>query len=279
MSIVSDTPGDTGGNGADEEDIDEEDVDEEDVDEENVDEENVDSAEDDRRGAFEDRRLGPIRRTIARRLEESYREAVHVTVGREMDVEALVEATRRADSNAEIDVSIVDVLLAALSETLSVHTEFNATFEDGVHRRYDSHHVAIAVDADSGLVTPVIENVDDRSIEEIAAERRRLTDLVLAGDHSMSDLQGSTLTVTNLGVLGVDSFTPIINPPEVAIVGLNRIRKRPIEAESGVEFRRFMNVELTFDHRPIDGADAARFLDTLDTQLSEADALIGRQGD
>lgn len=89
----------------------------------------------------------------------------------------------------------------------------------------------------------------------------------------MSDLRGSTITVTNLGVLGVDSFTPVINPPEVAIVGLNRIRKRPIEVDGGIDFRRTMNVEVTFDHRPLDGADAARLLETLDSHVNAADEL------
>ena len=222
----------------------------------------------------EERTLGPMRRTIAKRLGESYRNAVHVTVSREIDAEALVAATESADERAEQDISIVDVLLGALSATLSEHPEFNATFEDGTHRTYDAQHVAVAVDTDAGLVTPVIRSVDERSIPDIAAERKRLAELVGAGDHTMSDLQGSTLTVTNLGPFGTDSFTPIINPPEVAILAVNRIRERAVPDGDGVAFRRQIGIDLSFDHRPLDGADAARFLGTLDENLANAAELV-----
>jgi pyruvate dehydrogenase E2 component (dihydrolipoamide acetyltransferase) len=180
-----------------------------------------------------------MRRTIAERLRESYREAVHVTVSRDLDAEALSTAAKTAGDRFDIDVSVLDVLLAALSKTLDDHPDFNATFEDGVHRRYVEHNVGVAVDIDAGLVTPVLGDVASLSIAEIASERRRMTELVQANDHSMSDLRGGTFTVTNLGVLGVDSFTPIINPPEIAILGVNRIRERarPTEGASNSERR------------------------------------------
>lgn len=233
-----------------------------------------DTSDSKRPSVREERKLGPMRRTIAKRLGESYRNAVHVTVSREMDAEALLAAAESADEHAEQDVSIVDVLLGALSETLSDHPEFNATFEDGTHRTYDSQHVAVAVDTEMGLLTPVIRSVEERSIPEIAAERNRLVELVQAGDHTMSDLQGSTLTVTNLGPFGTDSFTPIINPPEVAILSVNRIRERAVPSDDGVAFRREIGIDLTFDHRPLDGADAARFLETLDENLVNAAELV-----
>ena len=225
----------------------------------------------------DERTLGPMRRTIAKRLGESYRNAVHVTVSREMDAETLVAATETADEHAEQDVSIVDVLLGGLSATLSEHPEFNATFEDGTHRTYDAQHIAVAVDTEMGLVTPVIRSIKERSIPEIAAERHRLVELVQAGDHAMRDLQGSTLTVTNLGPFGTDSFTPIINPPEVAILAVNRIRERAVPADDGVSFRRQIGIDLTFDHRPLDGADAARFLGTLDENLANAAELVDNE--
>lgn len=223
----------------------------------------------------EERTLPPIRRTIANRLQESYRNAVHVTVTRELDAEALFAARdavreRTAD---DVDVALPDVLLCALSATLAEHPAFNATFEDGTHALYDDHEIAVAVDTDAGLVTPVLSGVGERTVPEIAAERRRLTALVRAGDHSMSDLQGSTFTVTNLGVLGVDSFTPVINPPEVAILGIDRVRERVVPDDGDVAVRRRLNVDLTFDHRPVDGADAARFLTTLANRVEHAEEL------
>ena len=237
----------------------------------------------------EERSLSPMRRTIAERLGESYREAIHVTVSREIDASALLEAVERAEETADADVSIVDVLLLAVSATLEEHPAFNATFEDGTHRTFEEHNLAVAVAIDAGLVTPVIADVGSKSLAEVARERRRLTDLVQAGDHSMRDLQGSTFTVSNLGPLGVDSFTPIINPPEVAILGVGRTRERarPAGSEAGgddggeegngaVAFRPELTVDLSIDHRVVDGADGARFLATLAENVEDAGALVDR---
>lgn len=215
----------------------------------------------------EERTLGPMRKTIADRLQESYRNAVHVTVGRSVAADRLVRTVETAPS--ESDVSIVDGVLLALSESLDDHPEFNATFEDGVHRLYEDQHVGVAVDIEEGLVTPVVRDLDTMSVEEIADERRRLTDLVGSGDHSMSDLKAGTITVSNLGTLGVDSFTPIINPPEVAILGVSQLRERAVPTDEGAEFRPFIRFDLTIDHRVVDGADAARFLETLDSRVQK----------
>ena len=240
----------------------------------------------------EERSLSPMRRTIAERLGESYRNAVHVTLSREVDAEALIEAVDRANGervngkrektervNGEpADVSLLDVLLLAVSATLSDHPAFNATFEDGSHRTYEEHNVAVAVAIEAGLVTPVIADVGSKSIAEVARERRRLTERVQSGDYSMSDLRGSTFTVSNLGPLGVDSFTPIVNPPEVAILGVGRTRERAEPAGSGVDsdvaFRRWLTVDLSIDHRVVDGADGARFLETLADRVEDVGSLF-----
>ncbi|AHG00587.1 dihydrolipoyllysine acetyltransferase [Halostagnicola larsenii XH-48] len=227
------------------------------------------------RTVLEERKLTGMRRTIANRLQESSQNAAHVTATREVDAEELSRAATLASERFDVDVSVLDVVLCALSETLAAHPGFNATLEDGVHRLYETQNVAIAVDIDAGLVTPVLTDLESKSLQEIALERRELTESVQAGDYSMSDLQGGTFTVTNLGVLGVDSFTPIINPPEVAIIGVNRIREcaRPDE-DGGVEFRKQITFDLSFDHRVVDGADAARFLETLSANLEDAKALV-----
>ena len=222
----------------------------------------------------EERSLSPMRRTIASRLHESYRNAVHVTASREVDAEALVGATDDADDRLDADVSILDLVLCALSATLDAHPAFNATFEDETHALYEEHNVGVAVDVEAGLVTPVLRDVGSKSLSELAAERREATESVQAGEYSMSDLRGGTFTVTNLGVLGVDSFTPVINPPEVAILGVNRIRERARPGDDGVEFRRELNFDLSFDHRVVDGADAARFLDTLADSVADAERFV-----
>lgn len=217
----------------------------------------------------EEQALTGMRSTIARRLSESW-EAPHVTIDRRIDAEAIFNA---ADAANEV-VSITDILLKAVSEALARHPTINSTYKDGIHRVYEEHNIGFAVDVDQGLVTPVLQDVEPRSVTEIAHERGALTDRVQNRHHESSDLQGGTFTISNLGVFGIDSFTPIINPPQVAILGVNTVREEPQRTERGIEFRRMIGFSLSFDHRIIDGADAARFLDTLATTLEAADELI-----
>ena len=243
-----------------------------------ADEQSTETTDEMDRTIRDERSLSPMRRTIANRLQESYQNAVHVTVSREVDAESLLEATEMADASLGVDVSLLDVVLCALSATLEDHPTFNATFEDETHRLYEEHNIGVAVDIEAGLVTPVLRDVESMSLAELAKERRQATENVQAGEYSMSDFQGGTFTVTNLGVLGVDSFTPVINPPEVAILGVNRIRERAQEADDGIEFRRGLNFDLSFDHRVVDGADAARFLDTFAAYVLNAKDFVPERG-
>ncbi|WP_227378139.1 dihydrolipoamide acetyltransferase family protein [Haladaptatus halobius] len=226
------------------------------------------------RSPVEERELDGMRRTIANRLGQSYREAVHVTVHRRIDMEEALAATDVVDEYLDVDASVMDVVLVALSATLEEHPEFNATFEDGIHRIHDQQNISVAVDIENGLITPVLPGVMNRSLNDLAQGRREVTNRALSGDYTTADLSGGTFTISNLGVFGVDSFTPIINPPEIAILGVDRISERPVRGDNGVKFRRFGGVDLTFDHRVVDGADAARFLDTLATHLAEPWPLL-----
>ena len=220
-----------------------------------------------------ERSLSPMRRTIASRLQESYHDAVHVTASREAPAGAMLAAADRElkVDGETVDASVTDVLLCALSDTLAEHPAFNATFDDGTHRIYAEHNVGVAIAIDEGLVTPVLADVGSKSLAAVAEERRRLTERVRAGEYTMNTFEGGTFTVSNLGPLGVDSFTPIINPPEVAIVGVNRIREEAVpDGDGGVGFEKRLTLDLSFDHRVVDGADAARFLRTLAGYLGEA---------
>ena len=229
----------------------------------------------DGRTLAEERQFGGMRRTIANRLGESYREAVHVTVHREADAEDLFAAADAADEALETDVSVQDVLLLAVSATLEDHPAFNATFEDDVHSLWEEHNVGIAVDVEQGLIAPVLEDVGNKPLETIANERRELVGIALEGEYTMDDLSGGTFTVTNLGVLGVESFDPIINPPQVAILGVNAVSEAPTRGpDDGVEWRRRLPFDLSFDHRIVDGADAARFLETLVEHVEEPWSLL-----
>jgi pyruvate dehydrogenase E2 component (dihydrolipoamide acetyltransferase) len=209
-----------------------------------------------------------MRKTIANRLQQSYREAVHVTASRDIDAGPLLSVADAAE------VSVVDVLLRALSDSLAAHPAFNATFEDGTHRLYEEHNVGVAVDIEDGLVTPVVADLGSKSLAEIAERRQVLTERVRDGDYTMSTFRGGTFTVSNLGPLGVDSFTPVINPPEVAILGVGRTTDRAVPTGDGVERRRELTLDLSFDHRVVDGADAARFLGTLAEHVADATRYV-----
>jgi pyruvate dehydrogenase E2 component (dihydrolipoamide acetyltransferase) len=226
------------------------------------------------RTPVEERELGGMRSTIADRLGQSYREAVHVTVHREVDMETALTATEVIDDHLDVDASVTDLVLVALSATLDDHPEFNATFEDGVHRLHDQQNVCVAVDVDNGLITPVLSDIGRRSLADLVRGRREVTDRAFSGEYTTADLSGGTFTVSNLGVYGVDSFNPVINPPEVAILGVDSISERPIRDNEGVAFRRFGGFDLSFDHRVVDGSAAARFLDTLSGHLADPWPLL-----
>ncbi|KAB1186572.1 MULTISPECIES: 2-oxo acid dehydrogenase subunit E2 [Haloferax] len=211
-----------------------------------------------------ERPLSGMRRTIADRLGQSYRESVHVTVNRSADAEELLAAADAADDALGVDVSISDVLILAVSAALDEYPAFNATFEDEVHKLHESHNICMAVDIEEGLIAPVVRDVDSLSLAELAETRKETTQRALSGDYTMDDLTGGTFTISNLGVLGVESFDPIINPPQVAILGVNTIRKEVVPTDDGdVAVRRRISFSLSFDHRIVDGADAARYLGSL----------------
>ncbi|MFQ3294627.1 MAG: pyruvate/2-oxoglutarate dehydrogenase complex dihydrolipoamide acyltransferase (E2) component [Natrialbaceae archaeon] len=207
--------------------------------------------------------FGGMRRTIADRLSQSAKNAVHVTEHRTVDAEAILEATDEAKEVLNTELSMSDLLLVAISATLAEHPEFNATYEDETHTIYEEHNLGLAVDVDAGLIAPVLADVGEKDLSQIAEGRRRITERALSGEYTMDDLAGGTFTVTNLGVLGVEAFDPIINPPQVAILGVNALAERAEHSEEGIGFRRKLPFSLSFDHRVVDGADAARFLQTL----------------
>ena len=157
-----------------------------------------------------------------------------------------------------------DLLIAAAADALTDHPGFNAHFEDGEHVLYSDVNVGVAVDTDGGLLTPVIRNVDGRGLADLNKARTALTERVLEGDFSMDDLAGGTFTISNLGMFGVDDFDPIINPPQVAILGVGRRRDDAT-----------MTLSLSFDHRVENGAAAARFLGTIAENLEDPNTLSG----
>ncbi|MDQ2785791.1 MAG: 2-oxo acid dehydrogenase subunit E2, partial [Chloroflexota bacterium] len=156
-----------------------------------------------------------------------------------------------------------DLFARLVAVALQEFPDLNASLTDNGIVRHDAVHIGIAVDTERGLLVPVIRDAHAKSVQTIAAESARLIGQARAGKGSLDDLKGGTFTITNLGMYGIDAFTPIINLPECAILGIGRIVARPVvideEAET-VAVRKMVALSLTFDHRVVDGVPAARFV-------------------
>ena len=206
--------------------------------------------------------LRGIRKVIATRLSKSYREAVHVTINMEVLMDKLIETRKKLAEKLGVKPSYTVLLAKCVAKALRDHIELNATLENNEIIIYDTININIAVDTPFGLITPVLRRVDEKSLEELLKEYNDIIERTRRGLLKEKDIIGGTFSITNLGMLGVDSFTPIINPPQVAILGVNRMVKKPfVDEETGeLKIGTFMNLSLTFDHRAVDGAPAARFL-------------------
>jgi pyruvate dehydrogenase E2 component (dihydrolipoamide acetyltransferase) len=220
--------------------------------------------------------LTTLRKTIVRRMQQSHQNTAPVTINREVDATELVNlrtSILKESSVEQIRPTYTDFIVMILARILPQHPNLNAHFNGELFEVFEEQNIGIAVDNDRGLVVPVIHNVAHKGLLLLATERSRLIERALAGTLTLEELSGGTFTLTNLGTLGVDGFTPIINPPEVAILGIGRIRSVPAVYEEQITIRQIMVLSLTFDHRVIDGAPAARFLQDV-TQLIEKPNLI-----
>jgi pyruvate dehydrogenase E2 component (dihydrolipoamide acetyltransferase) len=224
-----------------------------------------------------------VRKKIGERLALAKRTAPHATYVEEVDVTALVAL--RAKLNAElaakkVKLSFLPFLIKATVAALKTFPQMNAVLDEAageiVQRR--SYHIGIAAATDAGLVVPVVRDAGERSLVELAAEIDRLAGLTRTGKAAREELAGSTFTITSLGVFGGLMATAIINHPEVAILGVHRIIRRPAVVSDGkegekIEIRDLMNLSLSFDHRVVDGYDAARFVADIKATLESPGAL------
>lgn len=207
------------------------------------------------------------RRAIADRMTETARTVVPVTLTTEVDATELVrlrETMRRDLAGTNLPLpSFNDLVARIVALALLEHPALNASMQGDAIVEHGAVHIGVAVDTERGLLAPVIRDAHLKSVHQIAAESAGLIERTRGGNAPMDDLRGSTFTISNLGMFGIDAFTPVINLPEAAILGLGRIVAKPVvvdEASETVEIRRMMVLSLTFDHRVVDGAPAARFL-------------------
>ncbi len=235
-----------------------------------------------RKTATEEIKLTGLRRRIAEKMVLSTSRIPHITYVEEVDMTALEElrATMNADRKAEHPkLTVLPFLMRALVKAISEQPEVNATFDDdaGIITRHSAVHIGIATQTPAGLTVPVVRHAEARGIFDCAVEMNRLADAARSGTATRDELSGSTITISSLGALGGIVSTPVINHPEVAIIGVNKIATRPVW--DGTQFvpRKMMNLSSSFDHRIIDGWDAATFVQRIRTLL-ETPALIFIEG-
>jgi pyruvate dehydrogenase E2 component (dihydrolipoamide acetyltransferase) len=171
------------------------------------------------------------------------------------------------------DYSVNDLLIAATAAALQRHPALNAHLVDGEIWTFDDINMGLAVDLEGGLIVPVLRGAGTLGLDGIRNERLRLVEGVRSGTTTPAELMDSTFTITNLGAWNIDAFTPIINPPQVAILGVGRMVDRPAAINGGLVVRPEMVLSVTFDHRALDGRGAAEFLDELCTLLASAERL------
>lgn len=213
--------------------------------------------------------LEGLREIIAQRLQESWQQAPHVTITREVDVSALQKLKNRVKSQKDLKVSYTDLLAVLVTKALLKHPDLNAQFADGLLYRRREVHLGIAVALEDGLMVPVVKNAQAKSVSQIREAVADLAQKAKFNRLSMEELSGATFTITNLGMEGVDMFTPIINPPECAILGVGRMVDKPVFVGETLERRPMMWLSLSFDHRIVDGQAAARFMSTLNQFIEE----------
>jgi pyruvate dehydrogenase E2 component (dihydrolipoamide acetyltransferase) len=215
--------------------------------------------------------LTSIRKTIARRLTEAWSAPVfqlgvsadmtEVLALREQLVERLAEGDRKPTVN--------DVLVKLAGAALMRHIAVNATFTGEEIQRHPNAHVGIAVAAPQGLVVPVIRDADRRTVQEIARTRADLVGRARDNKLTLQDMEGGTFTISNLGMFGVEQFTAVLNPPQVAILAVGAVKDEPVVTDGELEIAPIVRLMLTCDHRAIDGADGAQFLQTLVAMIEQ----------
>lgn len=231
-------------------------------------------------GEYEVIPLSGVRRAIAERMRASLQSTAQLTLHASADARALLAYRQKLKASDESfglrNVTINDLVMFAVARALLRFPALNATFEGGELRQHARVHLGFAVDTPRGLLAPVIRNAHALSLRQLAEAAKALAADAAAGKLPPDALAGGTFTVTNLGSLGVESFTPILNPPQVAILGVGSINLKPIlpEGARDVVFAPHLGLSLTVDHQFVDGAPAARFLQALAHNIEQIELLL-----
>lgn len=222
--------------------------------------------------------LTKIRKVIAERMQTSIRNHAQYTLTMTVKAKALQDYRAKCKEQAETlglpNITVGDLIAFAVSRVLLRFPDLNAHFDGKNLTRFSKVHLGLAVDTERGLMVPVIENACCKTLGQLAKEFKPLAKACQDGKVDPARLSGSTFTISNLGALGVEGFTPVLNAPEVAILGVGGIHLRPYEGAEGLEFLPSMTLSLTADHQVVDGAPAARFLKALCQALENIELLL-----
>jgi pyruvate dehydrogenase E2 component (dihydrolipoamide acetyltransferase) len=219
--------------------------------------------------------VGTVWRVMAERTQRSWQEVPHFVLWRDVDASRLESwrAAARKKPGGE-RISHTDLLVKVCAEALRRHPRVGASWRDGAIVSGQEVNVAIAVATDDGLVAPVVHRADALDLAAISARRQEIVDAARGGRLRAEDVQGGTFTISNLGMYGVDGFQAIVNAPQAAILAVGRILERPVAQNGEVVVRPVLTLSVSFDHRVVDGARGAEFLDTLAELIEEPAGLV-----
>jgi pyruvate dehydrogenase E2 component (dihydrolipoamide acetyltransferase) len=214
-----------------------------------------------------------LREIIARRMRESLATTAQYTMNASADAAGLLVMRARLKASAgTADININHLVSFCAVRALAAIPSLNAEFIDGKIQEHAGVHLGFACDTPKGLLVPVVRDAHALSLAALAARMRQLTSQANAGTSAADDLTGATFTISNLGNLGIESFTPLLNPPQVAILGVNAIQLKAVRRDGRVEFIDAIGFSLTCDHQAVDGAPGARFLQVLKTKIEGVEA-------
>lgn len=228
-------------------------------------------------GPFTDVKVRGIRKVTAEHMFNSISTTAQLTLNTSADATAIMALRKKfkiSDESLGLQkITINDMVLYAVAKTLPRFPEMNEHFLGDTIRQFEKVHLGCAVNTEKGLLVPVIKNADSYSLKGISERGKELFGAALEGKSNPDDLSGGTFTITNLGSMGIESFTPVLNKPEVGILGVCAVNLKPVERDGEVKFVPYMGLSLTFDHQAVDGAPAAAFLKELVKALENIDLL------
>ena len=214
-----------------------------------------------------------MRKVIAERLVNSKNTAPHFYLNVDLEVDSLMDKRASLNKDSSEKISINDLIIKCVATALKKHPEININWTDSAILQFENADISVAVATESGLITPIIKNAGNLSVQEISSEMKRLSDLAHNNKLMPADYQGGTFSISNLGMLGIKDFTAVINPPKCAILAVGGLQTKVDENDGKAVFSKIISVTMSCDHRAIDGAVGARFLQTLTEVVKTAEGL------